>query len=488
VTEKIRKDIIIRDKLRKGDIVEIEVHNLAPTGKSVGRFEGMVVMADFGVPGDTIECEITEVKRRFAFAKMLRVVTPSDRRIEPRCRHFGRCGGCNWQAISYDDQLKFKVEFVQAALQRIGKLEHVAIDEPVAAAEPFFYRNKMEYSFGSDEQRPAAGLHVKGRYDQVFDLEECYLQSERSVAALKLIRSKAHELGISFMDERTGSGELRFLVVREGKLTGDFMLNLVTFNREFEGKDALFKAIVDETEGLTSLFHTVNSRKANIAVGDEVNVVFGEEFLTETIGRLEFKITPFSFFQTNSRQTQNLYDVIVEHAELSEQSRVLDLFCGCGTIGMYLADRVKSVVGVEINEDSIEMAKHNAELNGITNTEFFAGDVRRKLVELAENNEQFDLVVTDPPRAGMDSKAIRRLVRLRPQRIVAVSCNPATFARDLAEFQRLGYRTTRVTPVDMFPQTAHVEAVATLVPDPEFREPESEESGPKPTQNDSSES
>lgn len=454
-----------KDKVSRGDIVEIELHDLAPTGKSVGRFEGMVIMADFGVPGDTIECEITEVKRRFAFARMLRVITPSPKRIEPRCRHFGSCGGCNWQAMSYEDQLQYKLEFVQAALQRIGKLDHVPIEPAVPASEPFYYRNKMEYSFGSDDEKPTAGLHVKGRYDKVFELNECFLQSDRSAEALGRIREKARELGICFMEETTGIGELRFLVVREGKLTGDFMLNLVTFNRDFKGKDELFQTVIDQTEGLTSFFHTVNGRKAHVAIGDEVIPIFGKEYLTEKIGDLSFKITPFSFFQTNSRQTKVLYDIVLDHADLKPGSSVLDLFCGCGTIGMYLADKAGRVVGIEINEESIEMAKHNADLNGITNTEFFAGDVRRMLVDLAESEQRFDLIVTDPPRAGMDTRAIRRLVRLNPKRIVAVSCNPATFARDLAEFQKQGYRTLRVTPVDMFPQTAHVEAVATLVPE-----------------------
>ncbi len=456
-----------KDKVRRGDVIELVIDDLAPTGKSVGRYEGMVIMADFGIPGDRIECEITEVKRRFAFARMLKLLTASERRIEPRCRHFGTCGGCNWQALSYEDQLAYKTEFIKAALQRIGKLDHIAIEPAIPAGESFFYRNKMEYSFGSDSDKPAVGLHVKGRFDQVFELEECYLQSERSVKALHRIRDKARELGISFMDEKSGSGELRFLVVREGKLTDEFMLNLVTFNREFEGRDELFRTIIDETEGLTSLFHTVNGKKAHVAIGDELVRIHGKDHLTEMIGELTFKITPFSFFQTNSRQTRVLYDVIVDHAELHDEMRVLDLFCGCGTIGMYLANRVRSVLGIEINEESIEMAKHNADLNGIRNTEFQAGDVRRMLVDLAEQQDRFDLIVTDPPRAGMDTRAIRRIVRLQPKRIVAVSCNPATLARDLAEFQNLGYRTTRLTPVDMFPQTAHVEAVATLIPESE---------------------
>ena len=222
------------------------------------------------------------------------------------------------------------------------------------------------------------------------------------------------------MNERTGDGELRFLVVREGKLTGDFMLNLVTFNREFAGRDELFARIIDSVAGLTSLFHTVNGKKANVAIGDELILVHGQPHLTEHIGELKFQITPFSFFQTNSRQTKALYDIILDHASPKPEEQILDLFCGCGTISLYLARQVGGVLGIELNAEAIEMAKQNAALNGIDNAEFVAGDVRKLLVELSHSDRHFHTVITDPPRAGMEQKAIQRIVRLKADKIVAV--------------------------------------------------------------------
>lgn len=452
-------------KALRGQTIELTIDDLSLTGKSVGRHEGLVVMVDGGLPGERIECAIFDVKRRFASARFVRVLTPSPERIEPRCRHFAICGGCTWQNLAYERQVYYKGRFVTEALARIGKLLGVPIDPPIASGEPYFYRNKMEYSFGHRDGHPTGGMHVRGRFDEVFDMEECFLMSEASIGALRLVRARARELGIPFMNERSGVGELRFLVAREGKLTDELMLNVVTFNREFDGRDELFASIVGGVPGLTSLFHTVNGKKAHVAIGEEVIPVWGKAHLTERIGDLTFQITPFSFFQTNSRQTKVLYDVILHHAQPQPGQEVLDLFCGCGTISLYLARHVGSAHGIEINAEAIAMAQHNAALNGIANATFVAGDVRRLLVELAAAPGRFDTIITDPPRAGMEQKAITRIVRLQPKRIVAVSCNPATLARDLEIFAQEGYRCVHVTPVDMFPQTAHVEAVATLIPD-----------------------
>ncbi len=450
-------------RLTAGALLTLKISDLAATGKSIGKHDGMVVMADGGLPGEVIECEITGVKRRYAFARMLKVIETSPMRVEPRCRHFAVCGGCKWQDLDYEKQVGFKRNFIVEALKRIGRLPAVPVEPTVKAVEPYYYRNKMEYSFGDDGQQPTAGLHIRGRYDAIFQLQECFLQSERSVAALAVVRRTARQLQIPFYDYRIGRGQLRFLVVREGKRTGDLMLNLVTFGAAFSGHDELFKAVRREIPDLTALFQTVNEKKANVATGDELIHVSGREYITEQIGDLTFQVTPFSFMQTNSAQTEILYNVIRDHAQLQADHRLLDLFCGCGTIALYLARQVGSVLGIEINPDAIMMARTNAELNRIANVDFVAADVRRELVALKESERRFDTIITDPPRAGLEAKAVRRIARLEASRIVAVSCNPATLARDLALFAEHGYQVTRVTPVDMFPQTAHVEAVATLV-------------------------
>ncbi len=453
---------VMADRLKRRDTIELDIIDLANTGKSVGRHDGMVVMTDRGVPGDRIECEITEVKRHFAFGRQTDLKSSSPLRITPRCSHFLICGGCSWQYLPYSEQLKYKARFVSDAIERIGKLEAVEIDPIIPSADEFYYRNKMEYSF-SDEAGGCAGLHVRGQFDAVFDLKECYLQSPRSVAALDTVRKLARQFGVPFYNFRDGSGELRFLVVREGKLTGDFMLNIVTFDREFSGRDEFFGGVFEQVNGLTSLFHTVNGRKAHVAIGDELIHIFGDTYLTEQIGHLTFRVTPFSFFQTNTKQTRVLYDIIREHTQPKAEHTLLDLFCGCGTISLYLARDVASVLGIEINPEAIEMAKLNASLNNVPNTEFVSGDVRKLLVQLHEGGREFDTIVTDPPRAGLEQTAVRRICRLGAKRIVAVSCNPATLARDLGQFVEAGYRVERVTPVDMFPQTAHVETVASLV-------------------------
>lgn len=458
------------EKLRKYDTIELEIEDLALTGKSVGKHDGLVVLVDRGLPGERITCQITTLKRRYATAQFRELLRASPRRIQPRCHHFEQCGGCVWQNLEYTDQVEYKTSFIREALSRIGKLAEIPIDPPRISEEVFGYRNKMEYSFGTGENGPAVGMHVRGRFDRVFDLTECHLQSDRSVKSLDIVRQTALEMQVPFMNERSGEGELRFLVVREGKLTGDFMLNLVTFNRDFHGKEEIFNRLIEGVPGLTSLFHTVNGKKAHVAIGDELTLIHGNPYLTERIGDLEFRITPFSFFQTNSRQTRVLYDVVADHVAGKPDQEILDLFCGCGTISLYLARQVGRVMGIEINAEAIEMAKLNASLNGISNSEFVAGDVRKMLVELAKAPGRFATIVTDPPRAGMEQKAIQRITRLKPEKIVAVSCNPATLARDLELFAAAGYKANRVTPVDMFPQTAHIEAVATLIRDPDFTE------------------
>jgi 23S rRNA (uracil1939-C5)-methyltransferase len=452
----------VTNKLKRNDLVQLEIDDLAVTGKSVGRINGMVVMSDQGLPGELIECRITEVKRNYAFAVQTKLIRAGSSRISPRCNHFVECGGCTWQNLAYGDQISFKTKFVSDALTRIGKLEGIKLDPAVKSRNEFYYRNKMEYSFSELDGNSVAGMHVRGRYDSIFNLEECYLQSEASVAALKFIRQRAAELEIPFYNFRSSEGELRFLVVREGKLTGDFMLNLVTFNKEFPRKEELFSSIVSGISGLTSFFHTVNGQKAHVAIGPEVVPIFGEEYLTEKIGKLMFRLTPFSFFQTNTHQTEVLYEIIKDHAAPTSTQSILDLFCGCGSIGLYLAAAVKEVLGIEINAEAIEMAKLNADLNGIGNARFVSGDVRKLLVELNDQGHKFDTIIADPPRSGLEQTAIRRIVRLEPKKIVAVSCNPATLARDLSLLVEAGYQVMRITPVDMFPQTAHIETVVTL--------------------------
>ncbi len=464
-------------KIKKGEEVTLKIETLAFEGKAIARMEGLVVFVNDAVPGDTVRAAITKVKSQYLEARNLELLEPSGLRVEPRCRYVGSCGGCKMQHIDYTAQLSFKHRHVIDSFERIGKIKDVDIPLPVGADDIFFYRNKMEFSFSDQrwlttaeiesgqeyDKSFALGLHVPGRYDKVIDIGECWLQSGESNRILDSIRRSAKELDIKPYTTHSHDGFLRFLVIRQSRAAGEIMVNIVTSDNRPDIMQPIIKRLHNDVPEVTTIINNVNRRKAQVAVGDEEIVFYGEGYITEGIGRFTFRISAISFFQTNTGQAEKLYSIAKEFGDLSDDDIVLDLYSGTGTITIYLSDSAKLVYGVESVEDAVKDAKENARLNGVDNVRFVQGDVLEKLNKRDAWLEHDPTVLyLDPPRSGIHPKAIREIINLRVPKIVYVSCNPATQARDIAALTEHGYRIDRMQPVDMFPHTYHIENVARL--------------------------
>jgi len=406
-----------------------------------------VIFVSGGLPGDLVRAEVTKPKRSFAEASAVELLRPSDERVPDRCDHGGRpCPGAPWQGLAYERQLAEKQQQVEDSLRRIGGLDGFELDPIEPAVERWRYRNKLEYSFGERDGELVLGFHARGRWDEVVDAEDCRLASEPNNAARNAIRAWARGQGLSAYDRRAQSGALRNLVVREGRRTGALQTRLVTSPAE------LPRPPVD--------LHTVVEPPSSSTDGE--TGALGEARLKEQLCGLELEISHRAFFQTNTEMAERLYEVAAEMAALTGSECVFDLFCGIGTLGLALASRAGEVWGVEIVPDAVADAERNAARNGLTNARFVAGDARTTIRSLVETAGSPDLVVVDPPRAGLSKKVVRRVLECKAPRIVYVSCNPTTLAPNAAQLAESGYRLRRVTPVDMFPQTPHIECVALL--------------------------
>jgi 23S rRNA (uracil1939-C5)-methyltransferase len=433
---------------RRGELLEVEVDSLAYGGRGVARADGFVVFVAGGLPGDRVRVEVTKAKKRFAEARTVELLQAGADRIPDRCVHGGEpCPGAPWQGLPYERQLQVKSEQVAEALRRIGDLEGFELEEIVPALEQWRYRNKLEYSFGeTGEGEVALGFHARGRWDLIVDVDDCHLASEAGNAARNEVREWARLESVPAFDRRAGKGVLRNLVVREGRRGGQIQTRLVTAERRFP------KPPVD--------LHTIVADDSGDSEGP--TGVLGEEYLGEELCGLKWKISPGAFFQTNTEMAERLYAVAAEFAGLSGKERVFDLFCGIGTIGLTMAAKAGEVWGVEIVPEAIADAERNAKLNGIGNAHFLAANVRTGVRPLLVQAGKPDVVVIDPPRAGLSQKMIRRVIECEAKKIVYVSCNPTTLAPNAAQLVEAGYRLARVRPVDMFPQTPHIECVALL--------------------------
>ncbi len=470
--------------MKRGDIVELGVDAVAFEGKSIARLDGFVIFVRGGVPGDTVRARVAVAKKSFAEADIVEVLRPSALRTTPRCRYFGPCGGCRWQHVTYDAQLGFKRQHVVDALERIGGFIGLVVKPALGAPEPFFYRNKMEFSFGDrwltgEEMAAAAdgkgqrgpetpfalGLHIPGRYDRVLDLHECWLQSETSARIVNEVRSFCLESNIPVYSTETGQGYLRNLVIREGKRTGDRMVNLVTRDDRPAIMRLISARLLAAVPAITTIVNNITERKSQVAFGDAERVYHGSGTITERIGTRTYRISANSFFQTNTGQAEVLYDAARRMAALEPGDVVYDLYSGTGTIALHVADRVRTVIGIESVDHAVRDANINAELNGVTNCTFLTGDLKDTLSGSpgAAILPRPDVVITDPPRAGMHAKVLKELRALHARRIVYVSCNPGTQARDLKTLCEDGmYAIEEIQPVDMFPHTYHVENVVAL--------------------------
>jgi len=473
--------------LKKGAEVVLHAESAAFEGGCVARHDGMAVFVTGCVPGDTVLARINKKRKRHAEARTIEVIEPSPVRVDPPCVYFGDCGGCKWQNLAYAEQLRWKRQHVVDAFQRIGGLADVEVRPTIPCAEEYFYRNKMEFSFGDqrwlsaheiesgvDLNRDfALGLHVPGRYDKVLDVHRCWLQSELSNRIINLTRAFALEHGLTIYNTHTHTGFLRNLVIRQSRASGETMVILVTSEEADDLMAAYADLIRSAIPEVTTLLQGINRKKAQIAFSETVVTLFGPGTITERVSGNDFTISPFSFFQTNSLQAERLYEEALAAAAIAPDERMWDLYCGAGTITLAAARRAASAVGVELNPESINDARINAERNGIGNAEFIAGDLKdvitRTLTGIADGGAVAsgtypppDVIITDPPRAGMHEDVVMAILALAPQRISYVSCNPTTQARDCALLAER-YTVEYVQPVDMFPQTYHVETVARLV-------------------------
>ena len=455
----------IMGQARRGDLLTVDVIDLAFGGEGVARAGGYVVFVPGGVPGDRLDVRVTQVRPRFARGQVERIDTPSPLRTEPPCPYFGRCGGCRLQHMTYEAQLEFKARQVAECLARLGGLspaETALLAPIIPAPEIYGYRNKMEFTFGEADGQPVVGLHEAERYDVILDIERCLLQSESMNRVLTEVRAFVREHGVAVYRQESEDGLLRFLMLREGRATGEAMVNLVTASPDVPLARALADRLRDRCPQVTSVVLNVNPKKAAVAVGVEEHPIAGNEVIRERLAGVEFSISANSFFQTNTRQAERLFGIVADFAGLTGREVVFDLYSGTGAISLLLAPRARVVYGIELVPAAIEDATRNARANGISNCTFLPGEVRHVLPELLRQGIRAEVVVADPPRAGFHPGALRAVLALAPRRVVYVSCNPATLARDLATLTAGGYRVGAVQPLDMFPHTPHIEVVARL--------------------------
>ncbi|MEN6441172.1 MAG: 23S rRNA (uracil(1939)-C(5))-methyltransferase RlmD [Syntrophobacter sp.] len=465
------------EKITKGMEIELLVEKLAFGGKGIARVGGYVIFLDRAVPGQVVKARIIKKKKNYAEARVIDLISQSPDYARPRCPHFGICGGCHWQDISYDVQLYWKEKHIVESLSHIAGIANADSRPIVPSPDPFHYRNKMEFTFsnrrwltaeemsGGDfsvEDLFALGLHVRGFFDKVFNVRECFLESPQAVEILKEVREWSVKSGLPAYNIRGHEGFWRFLVLREGKNTGQAMVHLITSGdaRGDGTVELLASRLTEKFPKITTFIHSSSDNQSQVAIGDSSRVLSGPGFIEERLGDLRFRISAHSFFQTNSRGTELLYDTVARFGEFDGSENVWDLYCGTGTIGIYIAPRVRKVTGVEVVEDAVKDAFENCRINGIQNCSFMAGDLKDVIRRAAEAGTP-DVVVTDPPRAGMHPKVIKALLEVAPRRIVAVSCNPASLARDVAFFLD-DYEIKAVQPFDLFPHTPHLECVLRL--------------------------
>ncbi len=430
---------------RRGELLEVEVDSLAFGGRGLARADGFVVFVSGALPGDRVRVEITKGKKRFAEARTVELLQPGADRIPDRCLHGGEpCPGAPWQGLPYESQLTHKQEQVGEALRRIGDLEGFDLEEIVPAVEQWRYRNKLEYSFGESDGEVTLGFHARGRWDLIVDVDDCQLASEAGNAARNAVRDWARLESVSAYDGRSKEGILRNLVVREGRRTGQIQTRLVTSASRLPRPPVDLHTAIEGDSGST----------------DGPTGAIGEERLREELCGLKLEMSHGAFFQTNTEMAERLYAVVAEFAGLSGRERVFDLYCGIGTIGLTLARQAGEVWGLEIVPEAITDAERNAELNKVENANFVAANARTGTRDLIERAGKPDVVVIDPPRAGLSQKIVRRVLECEAQKIVYVSCNPTTLAPNAAQLTEAGYSLKRVRPVDMFPQTPHIECVA----------------------------
>ncbi len=464
--------------MKKNDTAAVKITDIGVNGEGIGKVDGYTLFIKDAVIGDTVEAKVMKAKKNYGYARLMKVLSPSPDRVTPRCGFARKCGGCQIQEMSYGRQLMFKEQKVRGNLERIGGFPKELLDrvmEPVLGMEePFGYRNKAQFPFGTDKEgNPVTGFYA-GRTHDIIPNTDCALGVPVNREILETILGFMKKYQIPSYDEKTGSGLIRHALIRCGSATGEIMVCLVVNGKEIPHADALIDRLA-EIPGMTSITLSPNTRRTNVIMGDSFKVLWGQGYITDYIGNIKYQISPLSFYQVNPVQTEKLYSLALEYADLKGGETVWDLYCGIGTISLFLAQKAGKVYGVEIIPQAIDDARKNAQINGIENAEFFVGKAEEVLPRWYQENEgaeaglreegsrtRADVIVVDPPRKGCDEALLDTIVKMQPEKVVYVSCDPATLARDLKVLCGKGYELERVRAVDMFPMTVHVETVVLL--------------------------
>ncbi|MGE5474193.1 MAG: 23S rRNA (uracil(1939)-C(5))-methyltransferase RlmD [Ignavibacteriales bacterium] len=439
----------------------IDINDQGHEGQGIGKVEGFTVFVDGAIAGEKVEAKIVKIEKSFAYGKLFKIIKPSNVRIEPDCSVFNRCGGCHLQHKSYDAQLRFKTKIVRDAIQRIGGLGDIQIKDTIGMEDPWNYRNKAQYPVGVIDGNMVFGFYAS-RTHEIIQGQDCIIQDKKSYEIAKNVVEFFKENRISAYDEKTGKGLIRHIIIRTGLNTGEIMLVVVANGENLPKNKEFVDYMKSKNPQITSIILNINKKNTNVILGYANKVLAGRDYIMEKLGEYTFKISPLSFFQVNPIQTEILYGKAVEYAGLTGKETVFDLYSGIGTISLFLSGKAKKVYGIEVVEPAVENARENAKINGVNNAEFLCGEVEKVMPELYAKGETANVVVLDPPRKGCEKVLIDTVVEMGPERIVYVSCNPSTLARDLKVFAEKGYKVKEIQPVDMFPQTYHVECCVLL--------------------------
>jgi len=446
--------------LRRGETVEVEITDLSHDGEGVGRVGGFTLFVPQTAPGDLVEARVISVQKTYARGLPLAVKRYSRLRVEPACRHFARCGGCRLQHLQYEAQLRLKQERVREVLRRLGQVEAPVLPV-IGMADPWGYRNKAQVPVAAENGRLVAGF-FEPRSHRVVDMDSCPIQHPAGNRVVQAAREALEELHIAPYDEKTHRGAVRHILSRASFSTGEVLLTLVTAQEKLPHAARLVEKLRTSLPGLVGIVQNINTGRGNTILGDREVTLWGRPYLVEALGGLTFHVSSRSFFQVNPKQTEVLYDKVLAYTGLTGTETVFDLYCGTGTIALYLARKTKTVIGVESAREAVRDARSNAKLNRINNALFFEGRAEEVVPRLLEEGYRADIIVVDPPRKGCEPSLLQTIIAAAPRRLVYVSCNPATLARDLQILEKSGYRTVEVQPVDMFPHTSHVECVTLM--------------------------
>ncbi|EPZ38874.1 MULTISPECIES: 23S rRNA (uracil(1939)-C(5))-methyltransferase RlmD [Anoxybacillus] len=445
----------------KNEYYDVIFEDLTHDGAGVAKIDGFPIFVPNGLPGEKAKVKVVKVKKGYGFGRLIELYEQSEDRIDAPCSIYKQCGGCQLQHIRYEGQLKAKYKHVKEVLARIGKIEHAIVHPVLGMKDPWRYRNKAQVPVGEREGGLVAGFYKERSHD-IIDMDTCLIQKEMNDIVVQTVKEICEQYNIPAYNEQTHKGVLRHIMARYGATTKEVMVVLITRTEELPHKKKIIEAIIDRVPNVKSIVQNINPKRTNVIMGEETRVLWGSEYIYDYIGDVRFAISARSFYQVNPEQTKVLYDQAIAYANLTGEETVIDAYCGIGTISLFLAKKAKKVYGVEVVPEAIADAKRNAQLNGITNVEFAVGEAEVVIPKWYEQGVKVDCIVVDPPRKGCEESLLQTIIAMKPNRVVYVSCNPATLARDLRMLEDGGYKTMEVQPVDMFPHTMHVECVAKL--------------------------